>query len=467
MATLDYVDIPSSATRLDSTQPSPNIRPAQKILTALPNPDKTPSVLSPTSTQVTSPTKVGFNLQQILLSSALPIPANATSTPRAGKGAPRLLTTKDPLSIPITTVNFRRFVSKSGPIFWLQDRLEEIVMWRKGPLYTSVWMAAYGFLCYFPRLILLLPIVILLGIVLATDPSLKQQSGSNHIEDPPSATVPPAPIQPSEGSVDWLANVQAIQNLMGAVSDAHDFILPAIPHLNHASPYTPIILTILITMFIILLPIINLLPSRITVLALGLLPLVFTHPFTRETLFPAALNSSRPHLKRIRTRIIRLIDNDRLEDKHWSTEMREVELWENERWALKDSTLNADEANKQFNAGWNKLNLKPGERRPWTRGRDGWSPIAEDGSGDVSNLTFSLSPGWLFVETEEWRPDLEGTWISNVGADDHGWVYTNDAWMDPHAIPPEEWKSNLSVGMTRRRRWIRRIYFHPQSTDQA
>ena len=35
-----------------------------------------------------------------------------------------------------------------------------------------------------------------------------------------------------------------------------------------------------------------------------------------------------------------------------------------------------------------------------------------------SNLTFSLAPGWLFVETEDWRPDLEGTWISNVGADE-------------------------------------------------
>ena len=60
---------------------------------------------------------------------------------------PKLLSTKDPLSIPITTVNFRRFVAKVGPIFWLQDRIEEIVMWRKGWKYTAVWMCAYTFLC--------------------------------------------------------------------------------------------------------------------------------------------------------------------------------------------------------------------------------------------------------------------------------------------------------------------------------
>lgn len=27
-----------------------------------------------------------------------------------------------------------------------------------------------------------------------------------------------------------------------------------------------------------------------------------------------------------------------------------------------------------------------------------------------SNLTFSLSPGWSFIETESWRPDLVASW---------------------------------------------------------
>ncbi|KAI0267576.1 hypothetical protein BGY98DRAFT_938558 [Russula aff. rugulosa BPL654] len=65
---------------------------------------------------------------------------------------------------------------------------------------------------------------------------------------------------------------------------------------------------------------------------------------------------------------------------------------------------------------------------------DGWSDVrvTADGSDDVSNLTFPLEPGWTFVETEDWRADIEAKW-SELGADDLRWVYTNDVWLDPHA----------------------------------
>jgi hypothetical protein len=36
-----------------------------------------------------------------------------------------------------------------------------------------------------------------------------------------------------------------------------------------------------------------------------------------------------------------------------------------------------------------------------------------------------------------------------------GWVYTNDAWLNPRPAPNAEWQKS---GMTRRRRWVRRIY---------
>jgi hypothetical protein len=149
MATLDYVDIPAAATRLQSRERTTDLRPAIKIATGLPHPDKVSrSVYLTPTTEPMSPSKLaGFNFSQVLLSSAISLPANAPSAPRASKGAPKLLSTRDPLSIPITTVNFKRFVSKAGPVFWLQDRVEEIVMWRKGWKFTSVWMAGYAFLC--------------------------------------------------------------------------------------------------------------------------------------------------------------------------------------------------------------------------------------------------------------------------------------------------------------------------------
>ena len=103
----------------------------------------------------------------------------------------------------------------------------------------------------------------------------------------------------------------------------------------------------------------------------------------------------------------------------------------------------------------------------------GFSPL-----GFSSNLTFSLSPGWLFVETEEWRPDLQGSWIGQELADESGcldgsesvhllnfisvpdgWVYTDDVWMNASPVPREAWKTGN--GMTRRRRWMRRIYYDP------
>ena len=36
--------------------------------------------------------------------------------------------------------------------------------------------------------------------------------------------------------------------------------------------------------------------------------------------------------------------------------------------------------------------------------------------GNSSNLTFPLETGWTFVETEDWRADIEAKW-SEVGAE--------------------------------------------------
>jgi len=228
-----------------------------------------------------------------------------------------------------------------------------------------------------------------------------------------------------------------------------------VPHFTYGSQYTPIILSLAAVSFLLLLPLILILPLRPTFLVLGLSPFLITHPFTRFTLWPSVQTVLGPSTKRLYSYVVRAIDDDRLEDKHWRAEMREVELWENERW--NNATATSGEEGSTVDAGWSKANLRPNERKAWTRGRDGWSGIVDDGSGDVSNLTFSLAPGWSFVETEDWRSDLEAAW-NETGADESGWVYTNDAWLDPRPAPLEEWRAQ---GMTRRRRWTRRIYYDP------
>ena len=126
------------------------------------------------------------------------------------------------------------------------------------------------------------------------------------------------------------------------------------------------------------------LPMRVTFLVLGLAPFAFTHPFTQRNLLPVLQSGLGPYGDALRTRVLRFIDDDNLEDRHWSTELREVELYENERWVPGVSAL--DDAGKPKAKGegaWSKTALKPGERKAWTRGRDGWSGVADDGSHEV------------------------------------------------------------------------------------
>ncbi|THH07780.1 hypothetical protein EW145_g3154 [Phellinidium pouzarii] len=265
--------------------------------------------------------------------------------------------------------------------------------------------------------------------------SIRQISRSTNVP------APPLYSHPAEGSSEWFSNLQAIQNLMGAVADAHDVVLfTVVPHLTFATSYSYSILAFTTATFLLLLAILPLIPLRPVFLVLGLGLFALTHPYTRAYL-PTLLS---PHMKRMRMRVARALDDDRLKDRHWKGELREVELWENERLGPSAGSMQV----------FDKVHLKPGERKGWTRGRDGWSFTGADGSADVSNLTFSLELGWVFIETEDWRKDLEASWV-DVESDDDGWVYTNDDWMDPHSSPTEEWRT---LGVTRRRRWTRRIY---------
>jgi hypothetical protein len=121
-------------------------------------------------------------------------------------------------------------------------------------------------------------------------------------------------------------------------------------------------------------------------------------------------NPSTSPLRYGRARLGRLITNDALKDLTGKASC-EVELFENERWVPGEGT------------GWNKTNLKTGERVAWTRGRDGWSAVIAYGAGNIrsvvassgsdnnsSNLTFPLEPNWLFFETEDWRADIAAEW---------------------------------------------------------
>ena len=166
MATLDYIDIPVGATRLRSLSNTKNakshdIRPAPKITTSIPNPSpppsptsmkRRPSILSSTAASLASPSLSLF--PQLMLSASLPpLSPNPSATPPPASNTDHShLSSRDPLSLPIMSTNFKRFVSIIGPVFWLQDRVEEIMLWKTGPTRTLIWMAAYSFICMFHSL---------------------------------------------------------------------------------------------------------------------------------------------------------------------------------------------------------------------------------------------------------------------------------------------------------------------------
>jgi len=126
----------------------------------------------------------------------------------------------------------------------------------------------------------------------------------------------------------------------------------------------------------------------------------------------------------------RAIDDDRLSDECWNSEMREVQLWENERFggmcfyslfssfffvlfvwladaiafaissgpippdsatliattmgaSSSSSTSSASSSSAFPHKGWSKQNLRAGERSAWTRGRDGWNGVGVGGHGSM------------------------------------------------------------------------------------
>lgn len=203
--------------------------------------------------------------------------------------------------------------------------------------------------------------------------------------DSSSSQTPPS--NAAELSPAWQSNIQAIQNLMGAVSDLDDAVLPLLPYITHRSPYTAAIFALAVGSAIALVMVLDYLPLRLLALVVGLSVFTSTHPIMRERILPVVI----PPLfgdKTLRSSIVRARDNSNLEDKHWMSEMREVELFQNERWSPTLATDGTAVAGKGEGGSWSKMHLKPGERSGWTRGRDGWSGV---GDGDVRSVFHHLS----------------------------------------------------------------------------
>ncbi|KAG0006195.1 hypothetical protein BGZ65_009077 [Modicella reniformis] len=166
-----------------------------------------------------------------------------------------------PLTIQATTINFTRFVHKTTAVFWFQDQIEDIFTW-KDPWNTTFVLVLYCFVS----------IMATIMIYFFQQKSARQQHRILGIKPRSNTVVPPkqhhspedayieeqekrhhnryhvyhdedyldhAGVSSSDDEeerrstgVQYLSNLQHIQNMMGDISDAHDVIKPLFKHLD-------------------------------------------------------------------------------------------------------------------------------------------------------------------------------------------------------------------------------------------
>lgn len=333
----------------------------------------------------------------------------------ASSAPPRLpvAQNKEPLSLPTTTKNFRGFVQKSGPIFWFQDGVEATLLWQDTS-WTLMWMAIWAVVSIYPWLLLLAPSTILSFILIITHrarfqdtmtPMVKQteapkspsaKTGATpHLEPTPAEVLkyattfpthtgegklqpPLMPNPPHEGTVKYYENLRDIQNMMRMVIDGYDAVVPIVPYLNWSSYARSLhILQVSIITTLLLFFVAPYVPYRLVLFVAGEGAFVVTHPWTKPALEAIAkrIDTSREGRKMVSLlkegghKMREWIELDRLDDQVWEYGWRNVELFENERFL---PTHKAASSNGSV-GGWSAHNLRMGERRPWTKGPDGWS----------------------------------------------------------------------------------------------
>ncbi|KAL9936143.1 hypothetical protein V8E36_004985 [Tilletia maclaganii] len=414
---------------------------------------------------------------------------------------PRLSTQqrKVGLNLAVMTLNLRAFTQKSTGIFWFQDNVEATLTW-DDPAWTLLCMGIYALVVLYPlRLIPAGAPAILVYILIQTHqarfpnfprgqaqssagtaaatgatPSKKgagpppalsaiispAESLKAAVEEPlrhppsESKALPPVlPELPHEGSMQYYENVRDIQNMMGMVSDAYDGIYPIMPYINWSSyNFTLVLMQVAIVASVALFFLGPYVPLQPVLLIGGEALFMLTHPYfhpAASTIAQRVAASEEGKLMARKNRALlrkvqELLDLDRLSDEVWERGWKNVEMFENQRWMPLSSTAahrvtSASDGNFGAEGTWSGHNLRQGDRRPWTKGQDGWASASEvpGGTGwsvDISKVAASPGEGWTWVDGDDWRIDWLAAW-SEVGADEEGFVYTDSSWQRPSAEP--------------------------------
>ncbi|CAG8484154.1 1231_t:CDS:2 [Acaulospora morrowiae] len=177
-------------------------------------------------------------IQDFLVSSALNV-ANASKIPSDSA--------HPPLNLQLIGANFGKFVQKCGFIFAIQGAVEDIVMW-KNPSNTLLTMVIYVYICLYPKLLFLIPPVGLLAVLIyyyekKYPNGLQTMKRGQHGRRRFHKSKHHDPYLPPENSVDYLKNMQNIQNLMGLISEGYDAVVPLLKHVDWSNEYETLVIT--------------------------------------------------------------------------------------------------------------------------------------------------------------------------------------------------------------------------------
>ncbi|CAI2169167.1 11485_t:CDS:2 [Funneliformis geosporum] len=234
-----------SITNYSSKSPKSKVHKSLKSYATLSNinsSSKATQFAAPRAAKPISTTKSSFDtkvIQDLIVSSVMNISNSSKS--QSDSAHP-------PLNLNTTTNNFRKFVQKCGFIFELQNAVEDIIMWKNTPN-TLLSMVIFVYVCLYPQLLILLPLIGLLSILISyfqkryPDGPNMNENGKDGRKKGFRNTKHTDPYLPPENSVDYLKNMQNIQNLMGMISDGYDTVVPLLKHVDWSNGYETLKIT--------------------------------------------------------------------------------------------------------------------------------------------------------------------------------------------------------------------------------
>lgn len=350
----------------------------------------------------------------------------------------------------------------------------------------------------YPQLLLLLPSAALTTVLLYNHSRRfppEPISLDNPYQESHTVKPPPSGQPPTEGSVDYLQNMQNIQELMGRVADLTDAGRQIVPFFNWSDYHFSLVLLQISSASFILISILlvfflSRLDMRYVFLLMGEGALLASHPLSLS--IAKDLSSSptaKLRLHKLKALLAQVLKDDALSDEiilpNKQGEYRvvkEIVVFENERRSL-DGSWSTDVLRLEDWKPWQVLldgeeHISKGSSLSSSRGNSNKEDpqIAESPSSNndepVKFETITPPRGFIWIPEEDWQIDKLGLWTAqsfSTGAgpnsgrpacvDAEGWASVD---ADGRLLnPPATLDGSVSGAAMRKRKWFRRIVSSP------